>query len=161
MVDTEYADLLEESRLIQSSNYEVERAIIQQIEFVRRQHGLNHSQFSALLGIPKNSYSKITSDQSRNIPFLCLLTFCRLFGYDLTQLYNESFLETADSVVRELAILLTTLSDDTIDTINSVIAQSQEPENRKEYTKELLEQIKKIEKPNNYFFAADYKEADK
>lgn len=157
MTDTKYEKLLRQSQLVLDSNYEVERAIIDQIEFVRREYGFNHEKFSTLLGVPKNSYSKLTSDQGRNIPFMVLLTFCRLFGYDLSQLYTESLLESTDTVIRELAVFLTTLSDETVDRIEAAITASTEPQDRKDYAEELLNKLKRIEKPKNHLFAADYK----
>lgn len=157
MTDTKYEKLLRQSQLVLDSNYEVERAIIDQIEFVRREYGFNHEKFSTLLGVPKNSYSKLTSDQGRNIPFMVLLTFCRLFGYDLSQLYTESLLESTDTVIRELAVFLTTLSDETVDRIEAAITSSTEPQDRKDYAEELLNKLKRIEKPKNHLFAADYK----
>lgn len=156
MTDDKYEELLRQSSLVLDSNYEIERAIINQIEFVRKQYGLNHEKFSTLLGVPRNSYSKITSDQGRNIPFMVLLTFCRLFGYDLSQLYSESVLENTDTVIRELAVFLTTLSDESIEGIKKVISASEKTQESKDYGEELLDKLKRIDKPQNHLFAADY-----
>ena len=54
MTDTKYDKLLRQSQLVLDSNYEVERAIIDQIEFVRRLYVFNNEKFSTILGVPKN-----------------------------------------------------------------------------------------------------------
>ena len=56
------------------------------------------------------------------------LVVCRLFGYDISKLVGESYLDSADSVFRELALFWGQLRTDTINEMAEVLSNSSEDE---------------------------------
>ena len=55
-----------------------------------------------------------------------LITYCKLFGFDISGLLGETILNTADPTLREMAMFLSELSDETLRAMGNVIAESNE-----------------------------------
>ena len=78
------------------------------------------------------------------------LVVCRLFGYDISKLVGESYLDSADSVFRERALFWGQLRTDTINEMAEVLSNSSEDETVKKRGAALFEALKKVIKSDDY-----------
>ena len=111
----------EKVAMIQSTNKDIAWDIVRQIDHVRKQKGLSRTKFCEdLFDVNSSMASKIFSG-TRNLTLDMLLTFCRYYGYDLTELVDKAFIEKIDHTILEVAVFMTTLSDETLDKIEDYI----------------------------------------
>lgn len=89
-----------------------------------------------------------------------LLTFCRVFNLDITTVVEESYLRKADAVLRELAVYLAELSDDTLDSIQAALEASDETSSQIRRGIRLFERLRESEtqkaKPPIRLFRRDF-----
>lgn len=147
-------------RVVNSEN-EFEAALIKQLEHIRLSEGLSIDDYCRLLDISKSLYYRIING-SRKMQLSILLKVCRLFNYDLSTLLGEAYLDSADSVFRETALLLGRLSPETISSIRTTIDSSNnEDEATKKRAEILLNSMEAIVKKGDFtsfrFFSGDFK----
>lgn len=117
--------------------------LVQQFNAVRIQYELSVEDYCNILGIDKSLYHKIITG-NRKLTLGLLIRLCRIFDMDLATLTGEAYLRSADSVLRETAILLGRLQPSTIQSISDTINSSDEPDCIKERTQVLLGQMSKL-----------------
>lgn len=137
------------SEYIRSTTPKLEDNIVRQIETIRISEKLSARDFSELLDLPYGTYVKI-SRLERKMSLTTFLVVCRLFGYDISKLVGESYLDSADSVFRELALFLGQLRTDTINEMAEVLSNSSEDETVKKRGAALFEALKKVIKSDDY-----------
>lgn len=159
--DLEKTILEKKSEILQSSDIKILELILQQMEVTRQQHNYTKAEFGKILGLPDTSYSKLTKQQDRKgISVKTLVLYCRLFGLDLSTIVGRSYLDSADSVLRETAMFLARLNPETIDLIDTVIEESEESDSNKKQAKLLLTHLKTISDKPTPFYAADIPDAE-
>lgn len=137
------------SKQILDSNDELEKKVVAQIEVFRRQRKITVTDFAELLGLNRVAYYKLIS-QNRKLDTQTFFTFCRLFRFDIATITGESWLDSQNSMLRELAVLLGQLSPDTLKDISSVIANSQEQTQIKERGTKLLSSLSDLVQQEDY-----------
>lgn len=140
---------LSASKYIRETTPKLEENIIRQIETIRISEKLSASDFCELIDMPYSSYVKI-SRLERKLNLASFLTVCRIFGYDISKLVGESYLNDADSVFRELAIFLGQLHSDTIKEMAQVLSNSSEDKSVKKHGAALFEALEKVIESDDY-----------
>lgn len=140
---------LSASEYIRTTTPKLEKNIIRQIETIRVSEKLSVRDFCELLDTPYSTYVKI-SRLERKLNLTTFLIVCRLFGYDISKLVGESYLDSADSVFRELAVFLGQLQTDTIKEMAGALSDSSENESVKKHGEALFEALEKIIKSADY-----------
>ena len=140
---------LSASKYIRETTPKLEENIIRQIETIRISEKLSVRDFCELLDMSYSSYVKIPRFE-RKLNLTTFLIVCRLFGYDISKLVGESYLDSADSVFRELAVFLGQLHGDTIQKIVEALSDSSEDETTKKHGEALLEALGKVIRNDNH-----------
>lgn len=156
--DVDFSQLLEDSERIRETNPEIKRMIYEHMDFTRRKYNFTQKEYSQILGCSNSTYSHIMQD-NRKLNSDCLLTFCRVFNLDLTTIVEESYLRNSDTVIRELAVYLAELSDETLDSIQATLESSGETDSQIRRGVRLFEHLRESEvkttKPPIYLFRQD------
>ena len=157
--DEDFAHLLEDAKKIQETNPEIKRMIYEHMDYTRRKYNFTQKEFSQILGCSNTTYSHIMQD-NRRMNADNLLTFCRVFNLDITTVVEESYLRKDDAVLRELAVYLAELSDDTLDSIQTAIEASNETSPQIRRGVRLFERLRESEtqkaKPPIRLFRRDF-----
>lgn len=140
---------LSASEYIRTTTPKLEENIVRQIETIRISEKLSVRDFCELLDMPYSTYVKI-SRLERKLNLGTFLVVCRLFGYDISKLVGESYLDSADSVFRELAVFLGQLHADTIKELAGALSGSSEDEAVKKHGAALFEALGKVIESNDY-----------
>lgn len=143
-----FNELLKKAQHVKETENGIEEDIVKQMDAVRLHEGLNAADFCKIVGLTKTNYYHIFAG-TRGLSIQLFVRFCRIFGYDLSTFSGESFLDSQDSVFRELALFLGRLSPETIEQINRDIQEGSESENNKRRADILLTAMAKaIQKPD-------------
>ena len=113
-----------------------------QLEYTRKKYRFTKKYYASLLDIDDSYYVKIASHM-RPVPVTILINYCRIFNMDITGILENTILDDSDTVLREAAIYLSSLSDKTLTAIASIIENSDESERTKQHGKLLLEELLK------------------
>lgn len=136
----------------------LEENIVRQIETIRVSEKLSIQDFAELIGVPYSTYNKITYLQ-RKLSLGTFIAVCRLFGYDISKLVGESYLNSSDSVFRELAMFLGQIQPDTINAMLTALLDSSEDSATKERGKILFDALERVvgdtQQEPFYLFAQD------
>lgn len=120
-------ELLDKAKNVRYDPIELNNALIDQLEHTRKYLGVSQTYFAELLGVTKDFYCKmIKHSPQRYLHVDTLITYCKLFGFDISGLLGETILNTADPTLREMAMFLSELSDETLRAMGNVIAESNE-----------------------------------
>ena len=138
------AEFYEATKRIRISNEEALGTVIDQFEYTRKQINVTKQYFSTLLGIDPSYYLRMVKYKCK-VPLPVLINYCRIFGMDITALTEESLLNASDSAIRETAMYLGRLSNDTLAKVEAVIADSSEDSRTKEHGKILFEKLRSID----------------
>lgn len=147
--------LEKKAKIVRSNCADLIDLILQQMEVTRNQHGYTKGEFGRMLGFPDTYYSKLTTKVRDSFYVTNFITYCRLFGLDISRLVRRSYLDTADSVLQETAVFLARLEPDTLDSINEAISQSKESASNKKQADLLISHLKTISNKPAPFYAAD------
>lgn len=147
-------ELLRKTESVRTDTDKIEKLIIRQIEYTRKRYGFTQIYFSKLLGVSNQFYSKMTLGQ-REPPIFLLIRYCQIFGLDISGLVAEEYLNSTDTVLRELAMYMTLLSDKTISALTDTIADSDESDRIKERGELLLDRLQTMEDKPRPFFIKD------
>lgn len=149
--------LMSVAQKVRESNDEIEDMIRAQMEHTRRYYDFTEMDFSTLLGMERSFYSRrIIRGLPLNVQ--SLLTFCRTFGYDLSNLVNSAYLDSHDSVLRETAVFLSGLPVETIQKIKDAVQNSDDTDSRKRQGELLMSRLMDFAKSQNdalYLFGDD------
>ena len=151
-----FQELLNDAKKIHDSNDDIQSKIAAQMEWTRQDMKLTASEFAQLLGTSLSTCHKQLKGE-RPILFATFLTFCRIFGFDISDIVGRAYLDSEDSVLRETAVLLSGLSDKTIDGIIAAIDASEESAAKKTRASTLLNEMKKVQGAAAPLFLADNK----
>lgn len=142
----------------------LEENIVRQIETIRVSEKLSVRDFCELLDMPYSTYVK-TARLERKLNFSTFLIVCRLFGYDISKLAGESYLNSSESVFRELAMFLGQLRPETIKEISNALLASSENEAIKTHGTALFQALKDVVERDGYepfyLFANDIPQSEK
>lgn len=126
----EYEAFLEKSTRVQLDINDIQFNISRTMEYTRLKYGFSIRDFSKMLGMSNNSYQKILDRGSLKLRFF--LTFCLVFGYDITDLVAiASNRASIHPRAREFAGLFDGLSADTMDAVKQTISLSDESQTTK------------------------------
>lgn len=146
------------SEYIRNTSSGLEERIIQQIDVMRTSERLTINEMCEFTGITYSSYMKIINSK-RKLKLCDFLIICRLLGCDISKLVGESYLDSADSVFRELAIYFGQLQTETIEALAKVLAESSESDLMKKHGKTLFEALQNVKTKEDfeplYLFASD------
>lgn len=122
-----------------------------QFEYTRLKEKLSIAEFSSRLGIGKARYYKLTEGNC-NFQLMDLVNYCQVYGYDISGLVAETVLNSSDTVLREIAVYMASLSDDTLNLVKDAIQTSAESEQRKKRGELLIDKlIESGSKPMPFF----------
>ena len=130
----------EEARHKRLSQEQFNDIIADQLEYTRKKYGLKKRYFASILDISEQYYGKMSTHE-RMVTVSALINYCRLFGMDISAITNEALLNESDPVIRETAIYLASLSNDTLAKIEDVIQKSGETDTAKKRGITLLEKM--------------------
>lgn len=138
------------------------KIVIGQIESVRVSKKLTKAQMADILGTSPWAYSKMLSGE-REISIDVLLTFCRRFNYDFKMLAADAYFDNAPMATKKLALFLSKLSNQTLESISSTILNSNENSVTKERSSEIFGTLTKNSQSERnssiYFFERDIPES--
>lgn len=134
-------DMFSESKRFLSGYNEYSEAIIDEMNRVRKIYDISSPEFSHLLGInSKQGWYNIRA--SKNVNLQTVLTFCYLFGYDLTALVLISSLSQKQNIYfREAILSLSRCSRETLESVIETIRNSSENEASKSAVEAALQHI--------------------
>lgn len=150
---------LPSSKYVLETSDELIENIINQIETIRVSEKLTNKDMAAILGLSYENYFKIIQRQ-RKLGLSTFLVLCRVFNYDISKLVGEAYLNTSDSVFRELALFMGQLQPETVKAMSDALSSSgNESPETKERGKILFDALEKVisgeEYQPFYLFSAD------
>lgn len=126
-------ELRQKAKKIRYNPIALNNMLVQQLEHTRQSLGLTQAYFSELLGVTRDFYCKmVKAEPLRYVHVDTLITYCKLFGYDIADILDEAVLNSSDSALRETAMYLSRLSGDTLSALAKTIADSSEDEQTKQ-----------------------------
>ena len=143
-----FEELKGDADRINETNSSIRKVIAKQMEYTRIKCGITQNEFPTLLGISPISYYKFQTG-AREVTIEPFLSFCRLFGLDMSTLIGREYWETSESVMSEVAAAFSGLSDETLDAIMNAVSDSHETAEKKHQIKVLVKTLKAFGKDEN------------
>lgn len=152
----EFSEVAAETKKINEDNTKIRAMFIQQMEHTCRRYGFTKPQFAEMLGTTLATYYKWVNGE-RAVTIDAFLTYCRFFGFDISEIVGKAYLDSSDSVLRELMVLFSGFSDETIDNIKATIENSSENDNKKQRAELMLDALKNVQSDKTIFYRDDMK----
>lgn len=132
----------EEADRIRLTPEQFKPLLADQMEYTRKKYGLTKRYFASLFNINDCFYGKM-AENSRTISATMLVNYCRFFNLDIASVTQEAVIDSHDANLREVAVLIGSLSGTTLKEIAKVIENSQETVTTKKRSQLLFEKMLK------------------
>lgn len=154
------AEFFDQAERVKITLEQFSRIFIDQVEYTRRIHHISKRYMSHLLGVSEGFYGKMTQHE-RNVQAIMVINYCRIFGMDISGITNESLLRESDPVIRETAMYMASLSNETLHKIEETIQQSNESDIAKQRGKKLLDKMCSIEVTDVHAYGSQEEASEK